>query len=85
MNTRVRASGGRLFDISNTIFLSLIILITLYPIYYVLVAFKRSSEHDETYRDVILAKKVFHSESYKHVFAYPMIPWDIRTLCSMCS
>ena len=80
MNTRVRASGGRLFDISNTIFLSLIILITLYPIYYVLVASISDPVSMMKHTGMLFWPKGFSLESYKHVFAYPMILGYTNTL-----
>lgn len=68
-----RSKGERIFEVFNYIFLSIIIIICLYPVWYVAMA-SVSDSNLLTQHSGLLFKPVGHSiEAYKKVFQNPMI------------
>lgn len=68
-----RSKGERIFEVFNYIFLSIIIIICLYPVWYVAMA-SVSDSNLLTQHSGLLLKPVGHSiEAYKKVFQNPMI------------
>ena len=67
-----RTFGERVFDVFNVILMILLSIITLYPIYYVLVASFSSPDEIISHSGVLLWPKTFDFTSYKLILQYPM-------------
>ena len=68
-----RSIGSKIFDIFNHIFMIGIILVTLYPMYYVLVSSLSNSNSLIGTRGLVLFPKGLNIASYKAVFSNPNI------------
>ncbi len=68
-----RSLGERIFDLANTLLLSLLIVITLYPLWYVLVASFSEPAPLMQYRGVLLRPLGFTLEAYRLLSTNPMI------------
>lgn len=77
MNERARkvkrSKGERIFTVFNYIFLSIIILLCLYPVWYVAVASFSDSDLLTTHTGLLLKPLGYSLEAYKKVFQNPMI------------
>ena len=65
-----RSMGERIFDAGNTIFLLLLVVITLYPMYYVLVASVSDPMKIYTTGGLLLYPQGFNTENYIKAFNY---------------
>lgn len=65
--------GERVFDVVNAVFMLLLMIITLYPFLYVVFSSFSSPEELVSHRGLLLAPAGFSLESYRMVFANPMI------------
>lgn len=68
-----KTKGEIIFNICNYIFLSFLIIICLYPIYYVVVASLSNSNLLMQHSGILLRPVGFSLEAYKKVFENPMI------------
>ena len=68
-----RSTSGAVFDWLNYIFMVLLMLICVYPLYYVLVASLSDSNLLAAHRGFLLAPLGFNLDSYKAVVEYPII------------
>ncbi|KKI89479.1 sugar ABC transporter permease [Bacillus sp. SA1-12] len=68
-----RSIGERIFDYGNTIFLTILSIVTLYPLVYVLFASLSDPAYVAQLRGIMLAPKGFTLDAYKMVFTNPMI------------
>ncbi|MCD7751068.1 MAG: carbohydrate ABC transporter permease [Lachnospiraceae bacterium] len=68
-----RSRGERVFSVFNYIFLTGIMLICFYPVWYVLVASFSDSSLLMQYSGILLKPLGFSTEAYKKVFQNPMI------------
>ena len=69
-----RSLGGWSFDIFNVCFMFLIVVITLYPLWYILMASISDSLSLTQHQGLILKPLGFSLNAYKLVFRNPMIP-----------
>jgi putative aldouronate transport system permease protein len=60
--------GDRVFNVINYLFLSLIFIVTIYPIYYVIVASISNSTYVNS-GQLLLLPKGMHFTGYQHVFS----------------
>lgn len=65
--------GERIFDFSNYFLLTLLMLVTMYPLYYILVASLSSTAQIAKHGQMMLYPMGFNLDSYKAVFENPMI------------
>ena len=68
-----RSLGDKAFDVTNTILLMLIIVIMVYPIWYVFMASLSDSNYLAAHSGVLLYPLKFNIEAYKKVFINPNI------------
>lgn len=68
-----RSRGERIFSVFNYIFLSLVVVICLYPVWYVVVASFSNSNLLTQYTGLLLKPVGFSIDAYKKVFQNPMI------------
>ncbi len=68
-----RSFGDKTFDVINTMFLVLIIVIMVYPIWYVLMASLSDSNYLAAHSGLLLYPLKFSIEAYKKVFINPNI------------
>jgi len=68
-----RSFGDKIFDSFNYVFLTLLMVITLYPFLYVVFASFSSAEMLATTRGILYKPLGFSLEAYKSVFDNPMI------------
>lgn len=74
-----KSTGEKIFDALNVLFMLIVILITLYPMYYVLVCSLSDGNALIGARGVILWPKGFSVSAYSSVFANPNIFTGYRT------
>ncbi len=68
-----RSIGERIFDYSNTAFLVLLCIVTLYPLVYVLFASISDPSYVAQLRGIMLYPKGLTLDAYERVFSNPMI------------
>lgn len=68
-----RSSGEKIFDIFNIIFMVLVILITIYPFYYVICASLSETSQLLTHRGLLFKPLNTTIGAYKLTFSYPMV------------
>jgi putative aldouronate transport system permease protein len=68
-----RSIGERIFDYGNTLLLTILSIVTLYPLIYVLFASLSDPAYVAQLRGVMLYPKDFTLDAYKMVFTNPMI------------
>lgn len=68
-----RSSGEKIFDIFNIIFMVLVILITVYPFYYVICASLSETSQLLTHRGLLFKPLNTTIGAYKLTFSYPMV------------
>lgn len=68
-----KSKGERIFNVVNYIILSIIVIICLYPVWYVAVASFSDSNELTKHLGILLKPAGFSIEAYKKVFANPMI------------
>ena len=68
-----RSKGERIFSVFNYIFLTLVIVICFYPVWYVLVASFSESNLLTQHSGLLLKPVGFSVDAYKKVFQNPMI------------
>lgn len=74
-----KSTGEKIFDVLNVLFMLVVILITLYPMYYVLVCSLSEGNALIGARGIILWPKGYSLDAYKSVFANPNIFTGYRT------
>lgn len=74
-----KSTGEKIFDALNVLFMLIVILITLYPMYYVLVCSLSEGNALIGARGVILWPRGYSLDAYKSVFANPNIFTGYRT------
>ncbi|MCL2572867.1 MAG: carbohydrate ABC transporter permease [Defluviitaleaceae bacterium] len=67
-----RSRGDKVFDIANTVFMLLLLLVTFYPLYYTVIA-SLSEPFDVARGNVRFLPVNFTLQSYRQVFAYSQI------------
>jgi len=65
--------GERIFGVCNNIFMFLMIIIMVYPVWYVIVASISDSNALMGYTGILLAPKGFSTEAYKMMMKNPMV------------
>lgn len=65
--------GERLFDYANIIFLVLLSIVTLYPLFYIFIASVSDPAYVAQARGIMLIPKNFTLEAYNMVFKNPML------------
>lgn len=68
-----RSSGEKVFDIFNVIFMILVILITVYPFYYVICASLSETAQLLTHRGLLFKPLNTTIGAYQLTFSYPMV------------
>ena len=68
-----RTLGDKLFDAINYLLLTLLMLITLYPLWHVLMTSFASPEAITKYGSTLIWPEGFNFNSYHYVFTNPMI------------
>lgn len=68
-----RSPGERVFDAVNAVFMLLLMVATMYPFLYVILSSFSSPEQLVSHRGLLLVPAGFSLESYRMVFANPMI------------
>lgn len=69
----LRSKGEKIFEVCNILLLTAMVLVTAYPLYYVLVASFSDPGQIMKHTGVLWWLKGFSLESYKYVFKYPMV------------
>ncbi|MCI8623723.1 MAG: carbohydrate ABC transporter permease [Provencibacterium sp.] len=69
----LRTKGEKAFEAVNIVLLSILVLVTAYPLYYVLAASFSNPAEIMKHTGVLWGLKGFSLESYKYVFRYPMV------------
>jgi putative aldouronate transport system permease protein len=73
-----RSIGERIFDFFNVVFMLLLLLITLYPLLYILFASVSNSTLLSQHQGFLLHPLGFSLDAFKMVFKNPMIPVGYR-------
>ncbi|MDF2922502.1 MAG: sugar transporter permease [Paenibacillaceae bacterium] len=72
-STMKHSLSDRIFDFANTLFMIMMIVITLYPFYYVVAASLSNSDLLMSHRGLLLAPQGFNLDAFKRVLDNPNI------------
>ncbi|MGN0793794.1 MAG: hypothetical protein ACI4MG_04890 [Aristaeellaceae bacterium] len=68
-----KTKGDIVFDVLNTIFMLFMIIVTLYPMYYVVIASVSDNTRLQAFKGIMLLPQGFTLGAYKLTFQHPLI------------
>ncbi|GHU74429.1 sugar ABC transporter permease [Clostridia bacterium] len=75
-----RSSLQKAFNVGNILFMSLLVVVTLYPLYYVLVASFTSSSVLEAHRGLLWWPPAYTYKAYQIAFSHPLLVSGFRNI-----
>lgn len=68
-----KLKGDMIFDVINTCIMILMVIMTLYPFYYVVIASVSDNTRLQAYKGILMLPQGFNLGAYKLVFEHPLI------------